>query len=82
MDARWRYGIMGMADKVSGKDSGGRAWWRICVATWMDTVVDEKQDVNIRYVGWRRWKNGLEEWQWNGQISTGNNYQPEGVSLP
>ena len=31
-------------------------------------------------VGRQRWKNGLEEQRRTGQILTGNNYQPEGVS--
>ena len=41
MDVRWRCRIIGMVDKVSSKDSGGRAWWRRCGATGMDTAAEE-----------------------------------------
>ena len=46
--------IMGMEIKVSGEDSGGRAWRRICRTTGIDTVVKEIQDDNRRDVGQRR----------------------------
>ena len=61
-------GIMGMADKVSGKDSGGRAWLQRCGTTDMDTTVEEMQDGNRRDVGQRRWRNGLEGRLRTGQI--------------
>ena len=55
---------MGMADKVSvSKDSDGRSRWRRCRTTGMDMAAEEIQDRNRRYVGRRRWKNGLEERQ-------------------
>ena len=71
---------MGMADKVSGEDIRGREWWRRCGTTGMDTAAEEMWDGNIRDVGQRRWRNGLEGRQRTGQISTGNDYQPEGAS--
>ena len=43
--------IMGMADKVSGEDSGGLAWWQRCGTIWIDTAAEEMRDVNIRDVG-------------------------------
>ena len=49
--------------------------------TVVDTAVEEMRDGNRRDVGRRRWQNGLEGQQQNGQISTGNGYQPEGVSM-
>ena len=42
---------MGMADKVSGKDSGGIARWRRCGTIGIDTAAEEMRDVNIRDVG-------------------------------
>ena len=35
-----RSGIMGIADKISSENSGGKARWRICGTTGMDTVVE------------------------------------------
>ena len=75
-----RSGIMGMSGNISGEDSGERVRWRICGTTGMDTAVEEMREGNRRDVGRQRWQNGLEERQQTGQISTGNNYQPEGVS--
>ena len=53
---------MGMADKISGKDSGGRARWRICGTTGMYTTVEEIREGNRRDVddgdGKMGWKNG------------------------
>ena len=43
--------IMGMADKISSEDSGGRACWQRCGTTGMDTAVEEMRDSNIKYVG-------------------------------
>ena len=80
MEARWRCGIMGMEDKVSDKDIGGRAWWRRCGKTGMDTAAEDMWDGNRRDVGQKRWRNELEKRQRTGKISTGNDYQPEGVS--
>ena len=74
-------GIMGMADKVSGEDSGERVWWQRCGTTWMDTAAEDMRDSNRRYVGQQIWQNGLEERRRNGKISTGNDYQPEGLLL-
>ena len=55
--------IMGMVDKISGEDSGGRArFWR-CGTTGMDTGVEEIRDGNKQDVGRRRWRNGFEERQ-------------------
>ena len=70
-----------MADRVSGGDSGGQAWCWICGTTGMDMAAEEMRDGNIRYVGRRRWRNGLEEQQRTGKILTGNDYQPAGSSL-
>ena len=55
-----RSGIMGMADNVSGEDSGGQTRWRRCGTIGMDTEAENMRDGNRRYVGRRRWKNGLE----------------------
>ena len=38
---------VGMAYKVSGKDSGGKSQWRRCRTTWMDTEMEEMWDGNI-----------------------------------
>ena len=73
--------IMGMADKVSGEDIGGLAWWQRFGTTGIDTVVDEMQDGNRRDVGRRRWRNGLEERRRTEQIFSRNNYKPESVLL-
>ena len=73
--------IMGMADKISGEDSGRQAWWRRCGTTGMDTGVEEMQDVNRRDVGPQIWKKGLEEQRRTSQILTGNNCRPKGVLL-
>ena len=43
--------IMGMVDKVSGEDGGGRARWQRCGTTGMDTEVEEMRDGNRRDVG-------------------------------
>ena len=51
MEARWRCGIMGMADKFRGEDSGGRKRWRRCGTTWMDTAAEEMRYGNRRDVG-------------------------------
>ena len=37
---------VGISDKVSGKDSGGRARWRRFRKTGMDTAADEIRDGN------------------------------------
>ena len=47
----------------------------------MDTAAEEMQDGNRRDLGRRIWLNGLEEQQRTGEISAGNDYQPEGVLL-
>ena len=57
-EKRWRCGIMGMADKVSGEDSSGQAQWRKCGTTGIDTVSEEMQDGNGRNVGQRDVKTG------------------------
>ena len=52
-----RSGIMGMADKVSGKDSGRRSRRWICGTT-CGTATDEmRDDVNVKM----GWKNGDRE---------------------
>ena len=51
MEAQWRCGTMGMADKVSGEDSGRRAWWKISRTTGMDTEAEKMMDGNIRDLG-------------------------------
>ena len=80
MKAWWRCEIMGMADKVSGEESRGRAWWRRYGTTGMDTAAEEMRYGNRKDVVQQIWKNVLEEQQWTEQMSTGNNYQSEGVS--
>ena len=47
--------IMGMAEKISGEDSGGRLQLRIWWTTGMDTAVEDIWDGNRRDVGRRRW---------------------------
>ena len=47
MEARWRFWIIGIEDKVSGEDSSGRAWWQRCGTTGMDTAAEVMQDGNI-----------------------------------
>ena len=74
-----RSGIMGMAEKISGEYSSGRSWCRICRTTGMDTAVEEMWEGNRIDVGQRRWLNGLEERRQIGKISTGDDYQSEGV---
>ena len=37
---------VGMADKVIGEESGGRARWRRCRTTGMDIAADEMWDGN------------------------------------
>ena len=73
---------MGMLEKVRGEESKGRALWRRCRKTGMDTATEEMRDGNIRDVVRRRWRNGLKEWRQTGQIPKRKNYQPEGVSSP
>ena len=68
-----------MEDKFICEDIDRQAGWRICGTTGMDTAAEDMQDGNRRYAGRRRWRNALEEWQWTGQILTGNDYEPEGV---
>ena len=68
MEARLRCGIMGMLDKFSGEDSGGRPRWRRCRTTYMHTAAEEIWDGNRRDVGQQRWRNGLEGWQRTGKI--------------
>ena len=46
MEAQWGCGMMGMTDKVSGEDSGGRARWRRCATTGVDTAAEEMRDGN------------------------------------
>ena len=72
---------MVIADKIGSEYIGGRAWWRRCRITGMDMAVEEIWDGNRRDVVRRRWQNGLEEQRRDGKISTGNDYQAEGVSL-
>ena len=72
--------IVGMEDKVSDGDSGGRAWRRRCGTAGIDMAAAEMREVKRRDVGAWRWRNGLEERRWTGQILTDNNYQTEGVS--
>ena len=81
MEARWICSIVGMIDKVSSEDSGARARWQIYGTKGMDTAAEEMQHGNRRDVVRQRWRNGLEERRQTGQIFTGNDYQPEGVSL-
>ena len=76
MEARWRCGIIRMADEVRSEDSGGRARWQRYGTKGMNRVVEKMWDSNRRDVGRRRWVNGLEERQRTKQVSTGNNYQP------
>ena len=73
-------GMMGIADKVSGENSGVRAWWQRYGTIWIDMVEEKMRDVKRRDVVQRRLCNGLEGRRRTGQISTGNDYQPEGVS--
>ena len=80
MEVRWKCGIMGMANKVSGEDSGGKSWRQRYGTNGMDMAAEEMRGGNRRDVGRRRWQNELEGRQRTGQISTGNDYQPEGVS--
>ena len=81
MEVRCRFGIMYMVDKVNGEDSSGRALWRRCGTTGMDTAMEEMRDGNRRDVGRRRWRNGLEGRRQTGKILTGNDYQPEVILL-
>ena len=53
MEVQWRYGMMGTADKFSGEDSGGQAWWQRCGTKWMDTADEEMRDGNRKM-----WNNG------------------------
>ena len=81
MEVQWICSMMGMAEKVSNEESGRQARWRRCRTTGMDTAAEDTQDGNRRDVRRRRWRNGLEEWRQTAKILTGNDYQPEGVSL-
>ena len=40
LKAYCRSGIMGMADKVGGEDSGGRVWWQRYGTTGIDTAAE------------------------------------------
>ena len=46
MEARCRYRIIGLSDKVSGENIGGREWGRRFRTTGMDTEVEEMWDGN------------------------------------
>ena len=72
---------MGMKDNVSSKDISRQSWWRRCGATGMDAATEEMREGNRRDVGRQIWQKGLEERRRTGKISTGNDYQPEGVLL-
>ena len=76
IEARWRCGIMGMAEKVRGEYSCGRARWQRFETTGIDTAAEKMRDGNKRDVGQQIWRNGLEGRRQTGQISTGNDYQP------
>ena len=78
--AYYRSVIMGVAEKIRGEDSSGRAQWKRFGKTGMDTAAADMQDGNRRDVGRRKWQNGLEERQRTAKILTGNDYQPKGVS--
>ena len=43
---RWRFRIIGVADKVGGKYNSGQAWWRRCGKTGMDMAAKEMWDGN------------------------------------
>ena len=72
---------MGMVDNVSGEYSVGRTRWCRCGKIGMDTVAEEMWDGNRIDVGQQRWRNGFEGRRRTRQISKGNNYQLEGISL-
>ena len=59
--ANYRSSIMGMADKVNGKDSGRRAWWQRCETKGIHIATEEMRDDNRRCVGRQRRQNGSEE---------------------
>ena len=46
MEARWRFMIIGMADKVSGEYSGRQLWWQRCGKTGINTTAEEMWDGN------------------------------------
>ena len=69
-----------MADKFRGEDSSRQARRRICGTIWMDTATEDMWEGNRRDTGQRRWLNELEGRQRTRRISTGKEYQPEGVS--
>ena len=46
MEARWRFRIIGIADKVISEDCGGQAWWCRCGTTGMNTAAEEMWDRN------------------------------------
>ena len=79
MEVWRRCRIIGMVDKVSDEESGGKVWWQICGTKGIDMAAKEMRDGNIRYVEQHRWSYGLEKRQRTGQILTGNNYRPEDV---
>ena len=70
---------VGMEEKVSGEDSGGRAKWRRCRITGMDTAAEEMWDGNRGDVEQWIWRNGLEGRRRTRQTSKGNDYQTEGI---
>ena len=41
MEVRLRCRIIGMIDKVSVKDSGGKSWWHRCGTIGIDKEVEE-----------------------------------------
>ena len=80
MEVQRRCRIMGMEDKVSSKYRGRQAQWRRCGTTGMDTAAEDMRDRNRRYVGRRRLQNGLEGRRRAEQISTRDDYKPDGVT--
>ena len=77
-EVKWRCGIMGMADKVRGEDSGERSQWQRCGTTCMDMAAEEMRDSNRRDKGLQRLINGLEGRRYTGEILTRNDYQHDG----
>ena len=59
-------GIIVIVHNISGEDSFGRAWWRRCGKTRMDTTVEEMRYGNRRDVGRLIWQNRLKEQQRTG----------------
>ena len=60
-----------MTDKVRNEDSGGRARWRRCGTTGMDTAVEEMRYGKRRNVGQQKWRNGLDERRRTGKYQQG-----------